>query len=160
MHRTRLIAGIALGLIISVGAQADQKKINQSKLPPAVQKAASEQSTGATVTGYTSEKVEGSMVYQMDMLVDGHTRGILMDQEGTVLSVEQEMAWADLPADVQKDFSNVAGKGTFGAVSSITREGKVVAYQGVLVTNGERAHVRVTPNTPALEAMPAPGSSK
>jgi hypothetical protein len=160
MDRTRLIAGIALGLIISVGAQADQKKINQSKLPPAVQKAAEEQTAGATVTGYTREKVDGAMVYTMDLVADGLTRAIVMDPDGTVVSVEQEMAWSDLPADVQKDFANVAGKGTFEAASSISKDGRIVAYEAVRVTKGERAHVRVKPTTPVLEAVPAPGSSK
>ncbi len=160
MYRNRLIAGIALGLIISVGAQAEEKKIKQSNLPPAVQKTAGEQSAGATVTGYTSDKVEGSMVYQMDLLVDGLGRGIVMNQEGTVLSVEQEMAWKDLPAEVQKDFTNVQGKGKFGAVSSISQEGKIVAYDAVLVTWGQRAHVRVKPIAATVEAIPAPGSTK
>ncbi len=161
MNRTRLIAGIALGLIVSVGAQAAEKKIKQSNLPPAVQKTAVEQTNGATVTGYTSDKVEGLMVYQMNLVADGRTRAIVMDQDGTVTSVEQQMAWTDLPADVQKDFTNVQGKGKYDAVSSISTDGKIVAYEAVKVTFGERANVRVKPNAAAVEAAPAaaPGSS-
>lgn len=155
MYRTRLIAGIALGLVISVGARAAEKKIKQSNLPPAVQKTAAEQSTGGTITGYTSDKVAGVMVYQMDMLVDGRTRAIVMDQDGAVTSVEQEIAWSDVPADVKKDFDNVMGKGKYGAVSSISSDGKIVAYDAVKVTFGERAHVRVKPKAPVADAAPA-----
>ena len=61
MNRTRLTAGIVLGLVISVGAQAAEKKIKQSNLPSAVQKTSELQSAGATVTGYTSNKVDGAM---------------------------------------------------------------------------------------------------
>ena len=38
MHRNRLIASIALGLVISVAALGEEKTIKQSKLPPAVQR--------------------------------------------------------------------------------------------------------------------------
>jgi uncharacterized membrane protein YkoI len=100
MDRLRLTAGLALGLLISVAGLADQKKINESKLPTAVQKTAAEQSAGATVSGYTSEKVDGTMVYQMDLLVDGKTRGIVMDADGNVTAVEQEVAWSDLPEEI------------------------------------------------------------
>ncbi len=160
MNRTRLIAGIALGLIMTVGAQAEEKKIKQSKLPEAVQKTASENSTGATVTGYTSDKVDGAIVYQMNLTADGRARSVVMDPDGTVVSVEQEVAWADLPETVQKNFTGVQGKGKFEAVSTISKDGQVVAYEGILIKNGERNHVRVKPTAPALEAVPAPAASK
>ena len=161
MYRNRLIAGIALGLVISVGAQAEEKKIKQSNLPPAVQKTAADQVGTGTVQGYTTDKVGGVMVYQMNVVVDGRTRAVVMDESGTVTSVEQEIAWTDLPADVRKDFDNVMGKGKYGTVSSITTDGKIVAYEAVKVTYGEKANVRVKPN-PAAEAAPAavPGASK
>jgi len=160
MNRTRLIAGIALGLVMTVGAQAEEKKIKQSNLPPAVQKTAGENSTGATVTGYTSEKVDGALVYQMNLVVDGRARGVVMDADGNVVSVEQEVAWTDLPETIQKNFTGVQGKGKFGAVSTISKDGQVVAYEGVLVKNGERNIVRVKPNAVAPESIPAPSASK
>jgi hypothetical protein len=159
MNRTRIIAGIALGLIMTVGAQAEEKKIKQSNLPPAVQKTAGENSAGATVTGYTSDKVEGVMVYQMNLKSDGRARSVVMDTDGTVVSVEQEVSWGELPASVQKDFSGVQGKGKFEAVSTISKDGQVVAYGGILLKNGERNHVSVKPIA-STEASPAPASSK
>ena len=160
MNRTRFIAGIALGLVMTVGAQAEEKKIKQSNLPPAVQKTASENSAGATVTGYTSDKVDGAIVYQMNLTADGRARSIVIDPDGTVVSVEQEVAWADLPEAIQKNFTGVQGKGKFEAVSTISKDGQIVAYEGILIKNGERNHVRVKPTAPALEAVPAPSASK
>jgi hypothetical protein len=160
MHRNRLIAGIALGLVLSVAALGAEKKIKQSKLPPAVQQTAEAQSAGATVTGYTSDKVEGAMVYRMDLVAEGLTRGIVMDSKGDVLSVEQEVAWNELPADVQKDFTNASSKGKLGAVSTVSQNGAVVSYVAVLVVKGERLQVRVKPNAAELAPIPAPGGSK
>jgi hypothetical protein len=162
MHRNRLIAGIALGLVIGVAALGEEKKIKQSKLPQAVQHTAEQHSTGATVTGYTSEKVDGAMVYTMDLVASGLTRGIVMDSEGNILSTEQEVAWSDVPAEIQKDFTNVSTKGKLEAVSTVSTNGTIVAYEAVLVVNGERHHVRVKPNAANLAPAPvaAPGASK
>ncbi len=157
MNRTRLIVGIALGLVISVGAQAAEKKIKQSDLPAAVQKSAELQSAGATVTGYTSDKVDGAMVYEMNLVTDGLTRSVSMDQDGAVVSVEQEITWAQVPADVKTDFTNVTGKGKLGAVSSITKQGKIVSYEAVIVNpKGEKSRVQVKPNPTTAALAPIP----
>ena len=111
MNRTRIIAGIALGLIMTVGAQAEEKKIKQSNLPPAVQKTAGENSAGATVTGYTSDKVEGVMVYQMNLKSDGRARSVVMDTDGTVVSVEQEVCVGRTPGVGPEGLLRRAGQG-------------------------------------------------
>jgi hypothetical protein len=161
MNRTaRLVAGIVLGLVISVGAQATEKKIKESALPAAVQKTAEQESAGATVTGYTKDKVEGEMVYRMDLVADGKTRGVTMGSDGTVLSVRQEISWEEVPEAVKTDFTNVTGKGKLGPVSSVSKLGQVVAYEAVLVKNGVKANVQIKPNAPALEAIPTADSTK
>lgn len=161
MNRTaRIVAGVALGLIISVGAQAKEKKIKQSELPPAVQATAQQQSAGDTVavTGYTTDKVEGGTIYVMNLVADGLAREVVMGPDGTLVSVEQEIAWEKVPASVQNDFTNVSGKGKLGPVSSVTKDGKVVAYTAMLDRDGKRAHVQVKPNAPAVEPIPVPVS--
>ena len=145
MGRTRILAGIALGLAVSVAAQGDAKSINQSKLPSAVLRTAEAQSAGASVTGYSTQKVDGVVTYRMDLVADGKTRGVVMDKEGTVLAVEQEVAWAELPADIQKTFDTVKTKGELGAVSTVTESGTLVAYVAFLTTKTERSLVRVKP---------------
>jgi hypothetical protein len=161
MNRTaRLIAGVVLGLVISVAAQATEKKINQSDMPAAVQKTAEQQSTGATVTGYTKDKVEGQIVYQMNLLADGRVKGVVIGSDGTVVSVEEEVAWDQVPANVQTNFTNVTGKGKLGNVSTVTKQGKIVAYKAVLDTNGVRDHVVVKPHDGPAETVPSTDSKK
>jgi hypothetical protein len=161
MNRTaRLLVGIVLGLVISVGAQATEKKIKQSALPEAVQKTAEQESAGATVTGYTKDTVEGEMVYQMDLVADGKVRGVTMGSDGAVLSVQQEITWEEVPDAVKTDFTNVTGKGKLGPVSSVSKLGEVVSYEAVLVKNGVKANVQIKPNAPAPKAMPAADSGK
>jgi len=145
MDRIRILAGIALGLVVSVAAQGDAKSIKQSKLPAAVLRTAEAQTAGATVTGYTTDKVDGVVTYRMDLVADGKTRAVVMDKEGTVTSIEQEVAWSDLPADIQKTFDTVKTKGELGAVSTVTENGTLVAYVAYLTTKRDRNLVRVKP---------------
>jgi len=145
MDRIRILAGIALGLVVSVAAQGDAKSIKQSKLPAAVLRTAEAQTAGATVTGYTTDKVDGVVTYRMDLVADGKTRAVVMDKEGTVTSIEQEVAWSDLPADIQKTFDTVKTKGELGAVSTVHENGTLVAYVAYLTTKRDRNLVRVKP---------------
>ena len=157
MNRTtRLIAGIAFGLVIAAGAYAKEKKIKQSEMPPAVQQTAEQQSAGEgnTVTGYTVNKAEGGTLYTMDLVADGLARKTVIAADGTLVSVQQEMAWDKVPAAVQTDFTNVTGKGKLGPVSSITKDGTIVAYEAMLHVDGRMNHVQVKPHAPALEAIP------
>lgn len=155
MDRLRLVSGVALGLFISVAGLAAEKKIDESKLPAPVRRTAAERSSGATISGYTSDKVDGNMVYQMDLIVDGKTRAIVMDADGNVTAVEQEVEWSDLPEEIQKAFTTASQKGKLGAVSTVSTDGAVVAYEAYLTVKGERARVRVKPNTAAPAAAPA-----
>ncbi len=145
MYRTRIFAGFALGLVLSVAAHGDAKSIKQAKLPPAVLRTAEQNVGGATVTGYSVDKVDGAAIYRMDLVADGLTRAVVMDKEGTVLAVEQEVAWTELPADIQKTFEGVSSKGKLGAVSTVSENGSLVAYVAYLTVKNDRSLVRVKP---------------
>lgn len=145
MYRTRIFAGITLGLVLSGALLGDSKEIKQSKLPPAVLKTAEQNVGGATVTGYSVDKVDGVSTYRMDLVADGKTRAVVMDKDGNVLALEQEVAWAELPADIQKAFENVSTKGKLGPVSTVSENGTLAAYVAYLHTKNDRSLVRVKP---------------
>jgi hypothetical protein len=155
MVRTRILVGIALGVCLSVAALGDAKSVKQSKLPPAVLRTAEAQSAGATVTGYWADKVDGVTVYRMDLMADGKTRTIVMDSDGTVTSVEQQVEWSELPPDVQKNFESVSHKGKLGPVSTVSSGGEVVAYEAMLTIGNDRHRVRVKPKAQDGAAAPA-----
>jgi hypothetical protein len=151
----RLIAGIALGLLMTVAAQANEKKIKPADVPSAVQRTADAESGGNAVTGYTKDTVEGETVYKANLVVDGHARVVTIGYDGSVTSVENEVAWEAVPVDVQTNFTRVAGKGKLSDFRSVSKDGQIVSYNALLLTNGNRNHVSVKPHATELEAIPS-----
>ncbi len=86
-----VIAGIAAAGIGA--AQEQEKKIKRSDLPAAVEKTVAAQSAGATIKGFSQEKENGQVFYEAEMTVNGHTKDMLIDANGTVVA-EMVVEWA------------------------------------------------------------------
>jgi hypothetical protein len=82
----------------------------------------------------------------MQLIVDGHGRDVSMDSNGTVIEVEEEVALASLQAPVQEGLTRAAGSGAIGKVESLTKKGKLVAYEAVVQRGPKRIEVQVGPN--------------
>jgi hypothetical protein len=142
----KILATTCASVIFLAGTViAADKKLTKSELPAPVQKAAYDQSKGATVLGYASEQENGQILYEAQLKVNGHTKDVSMDASGKVVEVEEEVALNSLPPEVQKGLIAAAGKGKIGKVESLTKSGKLVAYEAVAVTNGKRSEVQVGP---------------
>ncbi len=90
-----LIAGLAAGGMAA--AQDQEKKIKRSDLPAAVEKTVVAESAGATIKGFSQEKENGQIFYEAEMTVNGHTKDVLIDANGAVVEVEEEVAVDTLP---------------------------------------------------------------
>ena len=155
MHRTRLITSIALGLLMTVAAQAKEKKVKLADLPPAVQTTVDAQVAGNTVTGFTKDTVEGNTLYKANLVVDGHARVVTMTSDGMVTSVENEIAWDAVPADIQTTLTKAAGKGKLSEYRSVSTDGKIVSYNALLDTKGNKDRISVKPHVASPDSAPA-----
>ena len=131
---------------MAVPVVAQEKKLLRTDLPPAVEKTVAEQSKGATIKGFSTEVENGKKIYEAALVVDGHGRDISMDKDGRILEIEDEVALASLPAAVQDGLKRAAGNGTLGKVESLTKHGKLVAYESVVTVGGKRHEVQVGPD--------------
>ena len=147
MNRKIFIA--LLGLIVlvtaSIGA-GQEKKIARRDLPAAVEKTVAEQSKGATISGFSTEMEHGKRIYEASLVVNGHRRDISMDAEGKILEVEEEVPLESLPAKVRESLTRLAGTGSIARVESLTKGGKLVAYEAVVKTGKKRSEIQVGPN--------------
>jgi hypothetical protein len=151
MKTNYLLAFATIGLLLAGTASAQEKKIKRTDLPPAVEKTVAAQSEGATVRGFSTEKEKGQTFYEVEMTVDGHSKDVLIAADGTVAEVEEQVVLGSLPADVKAGLQAKAGKGQILEAESITKKGKLVAYEAKVETNGKKSEVQVGPDGKPLD---------
>jgi hypothetical protein len=150
--KTNLFVAIAAsGLLLAGAATAQEKKIKRSDLPPAVEKTVAAQSAGATIRGFSTEKEKGQTFYEAEMMVDGHSKDVLIAADGTIVEVEEQVALDSLSADVKAGLQAKAAKGKILKVESLTKKGKLVAYEAQVETNGKKSEVQVGPDGKPLD---------
>jgi hypothetical protein len=128
-----------------------ERKIARSELPPAVEKTVASQSEGATIRGFSQEKQNGQTFYEAEMVVNGHSKDVLIDSAGGIAEVEEEVAMDSLPGAVKDGLQAKAGKGRLFKVESLTKHNKLVAYEAVVQINGKKSEIQVGPDGKPLD---------
>src|ERR1700686_1629667 len=101
MTITRLFAGVFVSTVLfATIATAQEKKINRSDLPAAVEKTVAAQSQGATVRGFSQEKENGQTFYEVELMISGHSKDVSIDDNGAVIEIEEQVEMGSLPAPV------------------------------------------------------------
>ena len=145
LNRTAIGATLAISTI-GFQIRAQEKKLQRSELPPAVQKTVDELSKGATVKGFSTEVEDGKKIYEVQLNVNGHGKDVSIDAQGHVLEIEEETSLESLPAAVRDGLTKAAGKGTIRKVESLTKNGKLVAYEAAVKTGTKNSEVQVGPD--------------
>jgi hypothetical protein len=151
LQRTAALVLLAVsGLSRSARAQASgEHSIKRSDLPAPVARAVAAQTRG-TLRGLTEEREDGQIFYEAEFLVDGHGRDLLFDSAGALVEVEEAVALSALPAGVRSALEARAGRARITLVESLTKRGRLVAYEAHLVTGGRRSEIQVGPAGEAL----------
>jgi hypothetical protein len=150
--KTNLVIAIAAsGLLLAGTSSAQEKKIKRSDLPPAVEKTVAAEGTGATIKGFSTEKEKGQTFYEAEMMINGRSKDVLIAADGTVVEVEEQVVLDSLSADVKAGLQAKAGKGKILKVESLSKKGKLVAYEAKVETNGKKSEVQVGPDGKPLD---------
>ena len=143
-------AMLAVGVSFSLG-QAQERKIKREQLPPDVEKTVARESEGATVKGFATEVEHGRKLYEASLVVNGHTKDILIDRSGTIVEVEEQVTLDSLPATVQDALRKMAGTGTITVIESLTKNDQLVAYEAQVKHGKRRSEIQVGPNGETLK---------
>jgi uncharacterized protein YxeA len=126
-----------------LAAWGGDNKIAKSDLTPAAQKTADEQSVGATIEGYSKEKKDVLTYFRVDMTIQGHSKVVLIARDGRLVETMEEIAMDTLPSPVHTGLQAKVKKGTIQKVFTITKDGKLVAYEALVDKAGKIAHTQV-----------------
>jgi len=139
------IAVLAAFLAASI-AHASAKKVKKADLPEEVRKTAERESSGARVVAYWQDDADGTTIYEVDLKVQGHDKGVLIDSDGGVIAIQEEVAWDDLAPGVQEGIRDLARGGKIGRAHSVSQGGDVVGYGAEVERDGETIQVEVGPD--------------
>ena len=131
---------ILCGAVVLVGAalvQADEEKVPLNKLPKAVVMAVKKRFPKLEMTGASKEKEGKKVVYEVSLKKDGKNIDVTLTETGAITSIEQEIAFKDLPKAVAKTFEAKYPNAKYEIVESVTKvaDGKETLeyYEATLV---------------------------
>lgn len=145
--RIAMAAFLAAGLAFKTApAQETEKPVKMKDLPAAVQSTVREQSKGAVIRGLSMEVENGQTFYEVSLRVKGHSKDVLIDSDGKVVEVEEQVPLNSLPPAAKNEIAKQAGKGRILIVESITKNNVIVAYEAHVKTAGKISEIKVTPD--------------
>ena len=142
----RISAVIVAAFLAASVSEAAARKVKKADLPEEVRKTAERESTGARVVAYWQDDADGMSIYEVDLKVQGHDKGVLIDGDGGVIAVQEEVAWDDLAPGVQEGIRNLANGGKIGKAHSVSQGGDVVGYGADVERDGQTIHIEVGPD--------------
>jgi hypothetical protein len=145
LRKHSLLASLLILAVLSA-AHPQEKRIKREQLPPAVEKTVAQQSKGATIRGFSTEMEGGKRLYEVELTVSGHEKDISMDEQGIIIEVEEQLSLESLPSAVKDGLAKAAGSGTITRVESLTKNGRLVAYEAVVKTGTKRSEIQVGPD--------------
>ena len=148
--RCSAVAGLVLS--VPVLGLAAEKKLQRSELPPAVEKAMQPRLQGATIKGFSTEVEGGKRLYEVELMVDGHSRDISFLANGEIAEIEEEVALDALPPEIRTALTAKAKGATITKVESLTKKERLVAYEATAKTaSGKRKEFQVGPKGETLK---------
>jgi hypothetical protein len=137
--------GLALALGCGIGGAAE-RAILLKDLPAPVQATVKAETAGAAVKGISRETGHGMTLYEVETIVNGMSRDILIDQSGAVVEVEQQIALSAAPPHVQQSLSHI---GQVLKLERTTARG-VTTFEAHVQQGSKKRSVTVDANGQAL----------
>jgi uncharacterized membrane protein YkoI len=130
------VSGMTASLVAAQAAKAPAAKppaaakpakaMDLSKYPAPVRATIENETKNATLKGVSKETEKGKTQYEVETLVNGKSRDLLVDPAGKVIEVEEEIALSAAPQAVQTELGK---HGTVVKVEKVTREGGAATYE-------------------------------
>jgi len=136
---------VAAALMMALAVEAREKRVKLDELPAAVKATVQEASRGLKLKGLTQEEKNGEVFYEAELEVDGHIRDVIINANGAIVLVEEEVAWEQLPEAVRAAIEKGAEGGKILHVESLTRNNAIESYEGHVRKGWRKLEIRVDP---------------
>jgi uncharacterized membrane protein YkoI len=137
MIRLLCVASVSFAI-----ALAGETPVKMKDLPPAVQKTVQDQTKGAQIKGLSKEVEKGKTMYEVETMMNGKARDLLIDATGALVSVEEPIAIDAIPAAAKAAIEKLAAGGKIKSVETVTK-GQTVTYEAVIAKGKKNSEVVV-----------------
>ncbi len=129
MRVTKITAlAIAGAFLVALAAGAPATKIKKTELPESVREAVDRHAPGAHVRACWRIAGDAEPMYEVDVKADRRKKGFIFASDGKLLTLQEEVAWQDLPGSVQESLLRVARDNEIEEVYSISQHGEITGY--------------------------------
>jgi uncharacterized membrane protein YkoI len=132
------IAWLACAAVAFSMPQAAPPHIDVSKLPAPVRATIEAETKNATIKRVSKETEKGQVQYEVETLVNGKSRDLLIDPSGKLLEVEEAIALDAAPAPVQ---AALRARGKVLKLESVLRDGTTTYEAQVQPKSGKKSWV-------------------
>lgn len=135
----------ALILCTALSGADTEKKIKMKDLPPPVQAAVKDLTKdNAVLAGLAKEVENGKTLYEAEFKVNGHTKDVTMDETGKIVTTEEEVSLASLPAPAREAMQKAVGKRKLVRLEAVTKDGTTY-YEGLVKSGLKKTEVKIDP---------------
>jgi hypothetical protein len=131
----------AIAFVSLAAGESGETKVTRAGVPKAVRAAFTASYPKATMHGFSREKEDGVVCYEIESKEGGVSRDVLYHADGTVVEVEESIAAADLPPAV------------IAAVANLKPAAKLVSAEKITNKNGTGYEVHLKRGTKASELV-------
>lgn len=132
-----LLAGLA-----ALPLAAAEGKIAIRSAPAAVQATVKQETATATLVGLSKEVENGKTLFELETRKGGHSRDLMIAEDGAIVSVEEEVALDSVPPEVKAALVRKAAGGRISKVEAVTENG-TTGYEAAMVVHGKKLEFSV-----------------
>ena len=150
MLRPGLWTLVCVGLCTSLTARADEEKVPLDKVPPAVTKAVKAKFPNGTLKQAEKEVEDGKTVYEIGLEDGGRKLDVSVNEQGTILAIEKQIAESELPKPVKDAVKAKYPNATIKKAEEITKD-TTKSFEVILAVGDKQREVVLDPAGKILE---------
>jgi hypothetical protein len=136
-------AGYGFAALLLAGFAIAESKLKVEDLPASVRKTVKAQTQNAKLVGLSKEKEAGNTVYELETMVNGKSRDLMIDSAGAILTVEDEVALDSIPTAAKKAIQERVASGKISKVETLTKKSEVSYEAAYTNKSGKKAEYSV-----------------
>src|SRR5262249_21206952 len=138
-----LLLAISFGYVTEISAV--EKRIARADLPPEVQKRVEVEERTAKVLGFSQEREGNRVSYEIELVENGNRKDVLLDTNGEILEIEEEIPFESLPSNTQSILQETRKYGRVEKMEKLIKGGNLVFYEVEVMKNGKRSEFKFGP---------------